>query len=385
MFLVGIIIPVIWQVLFFSIAIPALNKGDTRISNLTIAIVNEDTVMGTQIVGQLSNALPFKTEMPAALDSSLKAMNDGDYNMVIHIGRDFTAQMQQGSAGITYYINQSAPSITKQMMETTAKNINEILNGSAFDAVKNQIQQGAAASLSRSGLPLAALESIDSTLTRAFSSLKYNLITGDIQKVNNADGFIKTTLPLYIFLTFFIGSVAMTITQTIACRSLSMQYKRSRLYIAVFGINVIYSLIIPVIIISFAAGFGIALSQGTLIAWLLFAAGFFAFLSFMQMFANWLGVIGAGIMVLLLFPLQLIASGLMFPREILPVFFYQAAGGYLPATYFGIGITRVFFGDLSISGEAGILMLIAAVCLVISALSLIKKDRNPVKDAGNSR
>jgi uncharacterized phage infection (PIP) family protein YhgE len=84
-------------------------------------------------------------------------------------------------------------------------------------------------------------------------------------------------------------------------------------------------------------------------------------------------------MVLLLFPLQLVASGLLYPREILPAF-YSMAGGFLPATYFGNGIIKVFFGTLPISAEIGILLLMSGIFITVSALALFKK----VKPSGTS-
>jgi uncharacterized phage infection (PIP) family protein YhgE len=368
LFLLGLLVPIIWQIVYFSIAIPAIKDGDTGVFNLKIAIVNEDTTSGNQIAAQLSKTLPFETELASDYEESLEAMNDGDYNMVILIPSDFTVQLQNGNARISYVINQATPSMTKQLMETTAKSINQTLNENAFITIKNTIQQKSAASLNQTGLPPEAVASIGKAFTQAFSSLKQT-------PINNADGFIKTTFPLYIFLTYFIGSVLMTLTHSWAYKSLATQYARGRIYLVSLGINIVYSLTIPCLVIGFAASFGISFSQSIDTTWLLLSAGLFTFLSMLQMFSNWLGLVGTGVMILVLFPLQLVASGLMYSREILPAF-YRVTGDYLPATYFGGGIIKVFFGELSISGEIGILLLMAAIFIVVSAFALLKKTKN---------
>jgi uncharacterized phage infection (PIP) family protein YhgE len=375
LFILGLLIPIIWQIVYFSIVIPAVNNSDGRVNNLKIAIVNEDAVSGVQIADQLSKTLPFETEPASDYEKSLESMNDGDYNMVVHIPSDFTVQLQQGNAQVAYVINQATPSMTKQLMETAAKTINQTLNANAFNTIKETIQQKSTASLSQAGLPAETVTAIGKAFSQAFGSLKQSPITGDIQKINNADGLIKTGFPLYIFLTYFIGSILLTLTHSWVYRSLAKQYARSKLYGISLGINLVYSLIIPWLVIGFIAGFGISFSQSIWATWLLLSAGMFTFLSVFQMFNAWLGMVGTGIMVLILFPLQLVASGFLYPREILPAF-YNVTANILPATYFGSGIIKVFYGELSISGEIGILIVISAICITVSALALLKKSGN---------
>lgn len=378
-FLAGLLIPIIWQIVYFSIAIPAMNQGDARISNLKIAIVNEDQVIGRQIAGQLEQALPFKIEKTDDISRARAAMDNGDYSMVIHITDNFTADLQQGRGRILYYVNQAAPSMTKQLMETAANNITRTLNENAFNTLRETVKLQSAASLSQSGIPAETQAVVTKALNQALSVLTSTPVSGDIQKTNYAEGLIKTAFPLYIFLTFFIGSVAMTFTHGWAYKKLAAGFSRNRVFLAGLAVNLVYSLVLPGIVVFFAAVFGISFSHHIANVWLLLAAGYFTFLSLFQMFFHWLGLPGAGIMVLLLFPLQLVASGLLYPREILPAF-YAMASGCLPATYFGNGIIKVFFGALLISAEIGILLLMSGIFITVSALALFKK----VKPSGPS-
>jgi hypothetical protein len=59
----------------------------------------------------------------ADLEYALEDMNDGYVNTVLYIAPDFSQKIQQGSAQITYYINQAAPGMTKQAMKKVALNI----------------------------------------------------------------------------------------------------------------------------------------------------------------------------------------------------------------------------------------------------------------------
>ena len=378
-FLAGLLIPIIWQIVYFSIAIPAMNQGDARITNLKIAIVNEDQVLGKQIEAQLAQSLPFTIEKPDDMTQALVAMDDGDYSMVIHIADNFTAGLQQGNSRISYYVNQAVPGMAKQLMETTANNIDRTLNENAFNTLREMIRQKSVASLSQTGLPAASLAVVEKTLNRAFSSLTSTPVAGDILKVNDAGGFIKSAFPLYIFLTYFIGSVAMTFAHGWVYRTRAAGISRNRLFPVTLVINLLYSLVLPGIVVFFAAVSGISFSHNIAAVWLLLAAGLFTFLSLFQMFFRWLGLPGTAVMVLLLFPLQLVASGLMYPREILPAF-YNITGDYLPATYFGNGIIKVFFGTLPISAEIGILLLMSGIFVTVSAMALFRK----VKYSGKS-
>jgi uncharacterized phage infection (PIP) family protein YhgE len=382
LFLMGLLIPMLWQAVYFSIAIPAVNKADTGVFNLKIEVVNEDKAMGGQITGQLTGALPFKTEVSYDLAAALEDMNNGASNMVIYIPADFTLQLQQGNdAVLSYYINQTAPSMTKQLMETTAKSINQIVNESVFNNIKSIIQESAGVALGQAGLPVAAAEKITPLLDQAFDSLKSTSVIADIQKVNNSEGTVQTAFPLYIFLTFFIGSVIYAVTHSLAYKNISRQAEKHKLYVISLIINIAYAIIVPIIVISFAAGFGISFNQGVFVTWCLLSTGFFTFVSLFQMLFKWLGTAGTGAFILILFPLQLISSGFMYPTEILPSF-YRAAADYLPATYFGGGILKAIYGGASTGGDFGILWLMAVIFIGITALALFKKtgkETNAIK------
>jgi hypothetical protein len=266
-------------------------------------------------------------------------------------------------------------------METAARNINQALNETTFNNLKDTVANNTAAALGQTGLPAEVVAKLTANLEKAFTSLKYTPVTGDIRKVNNAEGFIQTAFPLYIFLTYFIGSVMMTFAHSWIFKSLGSRFSRSQLFLTGMGINAIYSMLIPLIVVLFVAGFGISFNQGFAGTWLLLAAGLFTFLSLFQMFFKWLGLPGMGIMVFILFPLQLVASGLMYSREILPAF-YAVTGDYLPATYFGSGIIKIFYGGHSVAGDIGILLLMAGIFIVVTALALLKKEKTVPQTTG---
>jgi hypothetical protein len=370
-FMVGLLVPLVFQIIYLCIAIPAIKDGNARITDLKIAIVNEDASVGKEVAAKLVQVLPFKTEQTTDLAKSLEAMNAGDLNMVIHIAPDFTAKLQQGGAQVAYYINQSAPGMTKQTMERTALSINQTINENAFNNAREAIRQNASKGLSQTGLPANALVQINDSLNQAFDSLKYTIIRSEINKTNNADGFAQSVTPFFIFLTYFIGCVVMTFLHSLAYKSLNGDFPRRRMLLFQLGVSIAISLIIPGIAIGLMAGFGIPFSLGVGAVWLLLSISFLTLLYLVQMFGNWFGVAGIGIGVVLLFPLQLVTSGLIYSKEILPAF-YTGISACLPANYLGDGMLKAFYGGPSIAKDAGILALMVVIFIIISALTVLK-------------
>lgn len=374
LFLLGLLVPIILQLVYFLIAIPAIKDGAENVYNMKITIVNEDPGIGTQITGILTTSLPFDINTASNLDSTLKAMENRETNMVMHISDDFTTRFSQGNAEVTYYIDQAVPSMTKQLMENIATVVNQMLNENAFTLVKSAAEQRTTAALATMGLPENTLTTINGGLKTAFDSLNPVLITEDIQKTNNAEGFAQTAFPFFIFLTYFLGATIMTAIHTFALRTAGANQYRGKVFSLYLGITAGLSIIIPCIVIGVAAVFDIPFSQNLGIVWGLLALGFFTMAVMMQMFGKWFGLPGLGGAVLILFPLQLVGSGLIYAEEILPAA-YPAINDYLPASHFGNGILRVFYGELPLSGEVWTLLIMAVIFVAASALSLLKKNR----------
>jgi uncharacterized phage infection (PIP) family protein YhgE len=374
LFLMGLIIPLIFQIVYLCVAIPAIKDGNAGLQNLKIAIVNEDQILGSRVAAQLSKSLPFKTEVSSDLSGALDSMNNGDNNMVVYIASDFSAKIQQGGGQISYYINQSAPSMTKQVMERTAMSINQNLNENSFNTIKNTLKQTSFAALGQAGLAPAVSTAICANLSKAFDSLKYLTIVSDVQKVNNADGFIQTVFPFFIFLIYFVGCIIMTGLHTVVYNSLRNEYSQGKLLLFKLAMNIIVSLVIPCIVIGLAACFNIPFALGLPATWLLLSVGFFTLTCLIQIFSDWFGIPGMGAAAVILFPLQLVTSGLIYSQEVLPSF-YSAVSRFLPASYFGDGMIKIFYGGPSLSKDVWILLLIAGISIFISALTIFKKER----------
>jgi len=270
--------------------------------------------------------------------------------------------------------------MTKQAMEKIATSINQILNENSFEAIKETLKQSTGTALSQSGLPESTLQQISTRLSQALDSLKYTTISSDVQKVNNAEGFTQTVLPFFIFLTYFVGCILMTVLHTLVFKGLEKNYSRGKIFLVRLGVNILVALIIPCIIVGIAAGFNISFSTDLLAVWSLLSLGFFTLLYLIQMFSQWFGIPGMGVAAVVLFPLQLISSGLIYSREILPVF-YTVVRDYLPSSYFGAGMIKIFYGGPAVSKEISILLLMSAVFVLVSSATLLIKQKSEIAEA----
>lgn len=147
--------------------------------------------------------------------------------------------------------------------------------------------------------------------------------------------------------------------------------------LAQLGVNIMVSLVIPCIVIGMAAGFDVPFALGTGTTWLILSVGLFTLLYGLEMFGNWFNVPGIGLAVIVLFPLQLVTSGLVYSKEILPSF-YSGISGWLPATYFGDAMFKAFYGGPSVSGDIWVLLLMALVFVIVSGVALFLPGKERV-------
>src|SRR5690606_29778590 len=123
-----------FQIIFSIIWMTGYDGVTDRTSQLTIAIVNEDTSgMGSAIAGNLAEKLPFGISQPESLEAAKEQLNDRELQMVVHIPADFAQQaaLPDAQAKIGFYINESNPALIKSMMSGAAETITSEVNKQA--------------------------------------------------------------------------------------------------------------------------------------------------------------------------------------------------------------------------------------------------------------
>src|SRR5690625_3957170 len=89
---------------------------------------------------ELKENTPFQITKFEELYQAEQVLNERSINMIIHLPEKMTEHLQESEdARINYYINQSVPTITKQMMETTASKLNEQVNQQVRGMINTQM------------------------------------------------------------------------------------------------------------------------------------------------------------------------------------------------------------------------------------------------------
>lgn len=369
-----LLLPFLVQAIFLFLLVPALNGGSESIKNLQIAIVNDDKGLGTTVSQTMAQKLPFKAVTYGSLDEALAQMNDGIVSAVFYIPSDFSAGLSSGGAEISYHINQAAPTLTKQMMESLVKEINTQINQMAFAQKKAAVESGLTTALSSAPLPPEALSAIGDKISTALSSMTYETVQGTIVKVNASDGFIQMFLSMFIFIAFFLSAVSAAVASGFVFDKLRPSFSKWAVLGGKIAAILLAGCLVPLAFILTAACYDIPVAFDTGRLWFFLFMSFSALSLFILMFIYLFSVKGLPPVVLVLLPLQLVTCAIIFPKEILPGF-YSWLRPLLPSTFIGSGLIKSLFGGASVSTEIGSLLLISLVCLAIIVLTTALKWR----------
>src|SRR5699024_3303384 len=164
--------------------------------------INEDSVLGEKITNELKENTPFQVTMFEELPQAKQELDERSINMLIHLPNKMTERLQANeNARIDYYINQSVPTLTKQMMETAANKLNEQVNQQVSETINTQLaktipQMIAAESTNK--------EIVEEVANQAVKMMEENShitpVQANVMKTNDKEGFAVTMVPLLIVL-----------------------------------------------------------------------------------------------------------------------------------------------------------------------------------------
>src|SRR5699024_9855957 len=292
---VGIAAALAFQIIFFSVWLTAYDGVFERTDQLKVALVTEDARFGEVVSKAIEEKVPFDSVRVDDLDKAKTEMDERKWNMVIYISDAFTSDIESGnSAKITYLINQSNPSLSKQI-------ISEVHEKSDINTVKPEMIQ-----------------------------------------TNEAEGFVATMIPLMVVLASFIGAMIMSQQLQFAAEKLRSQFGPWRLFLSRQVINVLFTVLLAILTLGIMMFFDIHIETSFQVAWVFQSLLFFSFLTLSQLFVILFGNPGM-VFNIALTATQLVSAGAIVPRDMLPSF-YQSIGNLLPATYGTNGYFSMIYG-----------------------------------------
>lgn len=361
--IIGMITALIFQMLFSLIWLTGYDHLTDNVNRLAIAVVNEDQAIGTQAVQAMIEKLPFHMTEEASLEQAMTHLNERKLQMVVHIPVNFSKQLMDPAqkAVVTYSVNESNPSMVKSVMQSVASQLTASLNEQA-------VRTGMTNVLEQAQIPHIQANSLSESMAAR--------IVADMNNLHPISNFSWSMVPMMMLLASFVGCMllamemnktAKTIKQTCGCWTLLTA--RSLLTITA-------SIVITTVGTGMVTLMGVHSEQGVALMWLFQLVYVITFLYVAQLSFYIFSDAGAWVNIALL-SIQLITSGAMLPRELLPTF-YRTISDYSPATYAVNGIMNLVNGGPAITNSIYSLLLILAIVIlltvaIVGGIQLLKR------------
>ena len=365
---VGVIVALAFQLIFFCVWLTAYDGVNERADQMHIAIVNQDTNMGSKVAEGLQTNLPFQVTKEKSMEKAKEEMNAHAYDMIIEIPTSFSKDVsEKGKTDLTFHINQANAMMAKQMMEGVAKQVRDNVN----KEISNYKQQAVA----------GKLQAMGPGSVEAIKGLTEDSVGFTIHKVNDAKGFSVNMVPLMIVLASFVGAMIMSMELSKVAKQVGGSWEN---FLSRQVINAAVSILLACITVGLMKVFQIEAQETVWNVWVFQAIVFFAFLSLTQMFITLFGNVGMLFNIISL-SLQLVSSGVMVPHAMLSKT-YQTIGELFPATYAANGYYTIIFGGGSLKENIISLLFIIIITQIVALVAMgisfvLKGKRRLVKEA----
>lgn len=375
----GIIIALIFQVVFFTVWLTAYNGVLDRTDQLNVGIVNEDKEIGNDIVRMIKQQSPFTTVVLDDKKQALQKMNEEKtYHMIIYIPEAFSSDFFRGKVpGMEFFINQSGPAISKQLMESATISISEAVNEKAYKQMQGKLLTALPETIAhQTGHSEALVQITKQVIEEVEKESKRNYIQPDITKVNHVEGFKSSLIPLMVVLASFVGAMVMSQQLQFTEVQLRSTFTRWHLFLTRQGINMFVSFILSLITLGLMIALDVTMNSNMAAVWLFQSMLFFSFLTLSQLFVIAFGNSGM-VFNIALTAIQLVSSGALVPKEMVSPF-YDTIGNVLPATYGVNGYFSVIFGGGDVMNAFWKLLFVSGATLfitigVISMFQIVRK------------
>ncbi len=352
--LAGIFMMTFYQIIMMGVFMWGYSSVPKNMTDLKVAIINEDEKTGQQLVSQLSENLPFKLATDLSLDKAKEELNDRDIHLIIHIPQDFTEKMsaQGEQAKLDFFMNQSNPQTITSGMQ------------SVVDQISNQIMvQTQTQSFSQI---LQSVQMPEDQANQLVDSVMNKVVPNIVNTNTTPLGMHNQMAPMFLSMASYVGAMIYSMMSIGALNQLKPKLGKAKSFLSLQGVNLMISLIVPLI------GVGIYFSihgygAGAFIqTWLTHSLEMFAAIEFTSLFCLIAGQAG----MLLNMPLvliQSIACGAAIPQAMMPGFF--KAISYISPMFYSVHLDyNTLFGGGNTSKYLIGLVLVAAVTLLINTV-----------------
>lgn len=364
--LLGIAAAIAFQLIFVVVWLTGYDGVYDRTDQFSIGIVNDDQELGEEIVKEIKDRDLFQIKEYKQYTEAIQELDERNVNMLIHIPDNMMKQLQNNeTVSIDYFINQSAPTLTKQMMEKAANTLNSQVNRQVRETIDAQIAENippmVAAEAPNEEMKAIIEEVASQVVDLVQENTQVNPLNANIEKTNEKEGFAITMVPLLIVLASYISAMLISQYLQITNGRLKQEHGRFSLFFGRQIINILLALGISLLTVCLMYLFNIELDYNFIALWGFQAILLFSFLAISQLFVMLFGNPGM-IFNIALTATQLVSSGAIVPRELLPSFYFEL-GKLLPATYGVNSYFSLIYGGGNLGSDLKHLAIIIVVLL----------------------
>lgn len=358
--IIGIMTALLFQLVFSLVWMTGYDGVTDRTERLRVGVVSEDASFGAAVAAGLKEQLPVQVVEVKTDAEAQRMLNERELQMVVRIPADFSAKAAapDEAAAVSYTINESNTSLIKSMMTGMAAQITASVN-------KQAIAAGSALALARLGVPEAQIPAVSGALSER--------VTSDIRYTNPVQGVNNQMVPLMLVLASFVGAMIMGMNLEQSDMAAAAQAGRLHRFGARALINLGSAVLVSLAGSSLVMGLGGQAASGFLALWGFQALFVLTFMFVSQLFLIVFGMSGM-LFNMVLLSSQLVSSGAMVPRELLPEF-YRGLSDFFPATYAVEGSMNLLFGGPGIGQAAAGLLYILAASVGAGALAAVLRKR----------
>lgn len=361
----GIFMVFFYQVIFIGLFMYGYSAIPKNMTELSVAIVNEDANYGKQIAEQLQGQLPFKIDSSMTLEEAQKRLNDRDVQMVVHIPQDFSEKLANpdGKVQIDFLLNGSNPAMVSSSMQSVVTQITNKLNA-------NLAVQSAEGVLKGAGIADDQAKQMAQVIP---SKLNANIVTDNAPPA----GMHNQMAPMFLSMVSYVGAMIFSMILTGATNGLRKQLGNARAFMGYQGVSILTSIVAPLvglgIYFSIQGGYG---AEKFFHMWMLHSLEMFTAIQFTGIFCLLAGQAGM-LLNLPIMLIQTIASGAVMTQDMMPGLF-KAFSYIVPMFYSVHADFDILFGGGKLGtyviGLAAVGLFSLLIGILIYQLKCIRAD-----------
>ncbi|WP_245622867.1 YhgE/Pip domain-containing protein [Lysinibacillus contaminans] len=360
----GIFMLVFYQIVMIGIFMYGYSAVPKNVTELTVAIVNEDTVMGDSFVQQLEQGLPFNVKKNLTLSEAQTDLENRDIHLVVHIPADFSENIKEdGKQGnLEFFINESNPTLVASSMQSIAAEVGAQIT----TQVQTQSFVGA----------FTAMNVPAEQATQMVTGIMEK-ISVDVEKTNKQPlGMHNQMAPMFLTMAMYVGAMIYSMMSVTALNEVRQSVGKWRAFFSLQLTNIVIAIVAPLVGVSIyfiVQGYGIETFLGV---WMVHALQIFASIQFTTIACLLLGPSGMLLNIPLLLT-QTIANGATIPYEMMPGVFKFVS--HISPMFYSVHLDyNLFFGGGTTGSYAVGLVLVALGALAINAMIHQYRHYKPV-------